>query len=130
MNTFKKEERLCSKKLIEELLQNGSSFLLYPLKVVWLVKPLTEPSPFPAHLVISVAKKRFRRANKRNRVKRLIRETYRINKEDLLYQFLKEHNLNLSLMLSYVGNDIFTFADLERKLKLCLIRLIKEIEKR
>lgn len=130
MNTFKKEERLCSKKLIEELLQNGSSFLLYPLKVVWLVKPLTEPSPFPAQLVISVAKKRFRKANKRNRVKRLIRETYRINKEDLLYQFLKEHNLILSLMFSYVGNDIFTFADLERKLKLCLNRLVKEIEKR
>ncbi|SMO81401.1 ribonuclease P protein component [Solitalea koreensis] len=130
MNTFKKEERLCSKKLIEELLHNGSSFLLYPLKVVWLIKPANEPNPYPTQLVISVAKKRFRRANKRNKVKRLIRESYRINKEEHLYNFLKEQQLTLLLMFSYVGKDIFTYSDLEKKIKLCLHRVVKEIEKR
>lgn len=128
MNTFKKEERLCSKKLIGELLQNGSSFLIYPYRVVWLAQPLTPPSS-PAQILISVSKKRFKRANKRNYIKRLIREVYRVNKQELLYNQLLEQNISVVFMCSYIGNEIFTYTELEKKLKLLLERLKKEVVK-
>ncbi|POY35407.1 ribonuclease P protein component [Solitalea longa] len=128
MNTFKKEERLCSKLLINELLQNGSSFLLYPFRITWI--PSSDNSQVSsAQILISVSKKRFKRANKRNRVKRLIREAYRLNKQSLLYPFLSQHDFRIVFMCSYIGNDIFTFEELEKKLKLMLIRLSKEIGK-
>ncbi|UKJ06625.1 ribonuclease P protein component [Solitalea lacus] len=129
MNTFKKEERLCSKTQIAELLQNGSSFLLYPFRIVWLPLLPTAPANFPAQLLISVPKKRFKRANKRNKVKRLIREAYRLNKEEFLYKTLRVQKINVIFMCSYVGNDIFTYVELEKKLKLLLIRLSKEVVK-
>ncbi|MCO4292323.1 ribonuclease P protein component [Solitalea sp. MAHUQ-68] len=128
MNTFKKEERLCSKLLINELLQNGSSFLLYPFRIVWLPVQVNAQNS-PAQILISVSKKRFKRANKRNRIKRLIKEAYRLNKQQLLYSTLSQNNLCIVFMCSYIGNDIFTFEELEKKLKLMLIRLSKETGK-
>lgn len=129
MNTFKKEERLCSKKLIGELLQNGSSFLIYPYRVVWLTQPAPPTPSSPAQILISVSKKRFKRANKRNYIKRLMREVYRVNKQELLYRPLLEQNTSVVFMCSYIGNEIFTYTELEKKLKLLLERLKKEVVK-
>ena len=75
MYTFKKEERLCNKRLIDGLYHNGSSFLCYPFKATWCLSDL--PAPFPAQVLFAVSKKRFKRAVDRNRVKRLMREAYR-----------------------------------------------------
>lgn len=119
MNTFKKEERLCSKKLIGELLQNGSSFLVYPFRVVWVNQPADLPRPFPAQILISVSKKRFKRANKRNYIKRLVREAYRVNKQEFLYHSLEEQNMAVAFMCSYIGNEIFTYTELEKNLNYC-----------
>lgn len=126
MNTFRKEERLCSKKLIGELLQNGSSFLVYPFRIVWKVTQLPDETTSPAQILISISKKRFRRANKRNRIKRLIREAYRLNKQTQLYTKLQDSHIQIVFMCSYIGNDILPYAELEKKLKLTLIRLSNE----
>lgn len=75
---FKKEERLCSKKLIEQLFREGSSFNLYPLRFIYI-----KQSPAAAivpQILVSVSKRNFKKAVDRNRLKRQIREAYRQNK--------------------------------------------------
>jgi len=78
--SFKKEERLKSKKLIQELFSEGSSFYLYPFKVIWSAQS-RRPESIPKHkILISVPKRKFKRAVDRNSVKRRVREAYRLNK--------------------------------------------------
>ncbi len=121
MNTFKKEERLCSKKLIEELFHNGSSFLLYPLRIVWLKHSL--PVNISAQVVINVSKRRFKRALDRNLIKRRIREVYRLNKTDNFYQFLNQNSTQLLLGINYIGKEIATYEVINKNLKLVLVKL-------
>lgn len=126
MLSFKKEERLCSQKLIEQLFHKGSSFFSHPFKVIWL--PATLTGSYPVQVVISVPKKRFKKAVDRNRIKRLIREAYRKNKAELLYSFMNEQGKSCALMIIYSSNDIFTASEIESKLINALIRLRKEYE--
>lgn len=78
MNTFSKDERLCRRTLIERLFTRASrSFNVFPLRVIYL--PCHDIVP-GASILISVSKRHFKRAVKRNRVKRQIREAYRLNK--------------------------------------------------
>ena len=121
MYTFKKEERLCSKKLIDELFHSGSSFLLYPFKVVWLKHPI--PTDGPVQIVINVPKRRFKKAVHRNLIKRRIREVYRLNKTTELYHFLQSQSAQLLLGIQYVGKDIAEYEFIERKFKKALIQL-------
>lgn len=119
MYTFKKEERLCSHKLLEKLFHSRSSFLLYPFRVVWLKESLE----VPAQIVISVPKKRFKRAVDRNLLKRRIREAYRLNKGIILYPFLQEHQFQLLLSITFVGKEILEYDFIEKKLKAVLEKL-------
>ncbi|HEY1025431.1 MAG TPA: ribonuclease P protein component [Sphingobacteriaceae bacterium] len=119
MYTFKKEERLCSKKLLEKLFHNGSSFLLYPFRISWLIADEI-PDNVPAQVVISVSKRRFKRAVDRNTLKRRMREIYRLNKTELVYSYLEKPIL---LSISYVGNEVADFPFMEKKLKQALFKL-------
>ncbi|WP_223833721.1 ribonuclease P protein component [Pedobacter riviphilus] len=83
MYTFRKEERLCSRKHLDLLFKNGSSFLLYPFRISYLFVDV--PAHVQAQVVINVPKKRYKRAVDRNLLKRRIREAYRLNKQDKLY---------------------------------------------
>ena len=77
--TFRKSERLCSKKVIDALFAGGNkSFSAYPLRVVYMEN--SEPG---VKVLISVSKRHFKHAVDRNRVKRQIREAYRNNKDIL-----------------------------------------------
>ena len=79
---MRKPERLNKKKIIEKMFAGGSrSFSIFPLRVVWLP---VEELDVQASILISVSKRRFKRAVKRNRIKRQIREAYRLNKQILL----------------------------------------------
>ena len=102
--TFKKEERLCSKRLIEGLFHNGSSFFVYPYRLVFLFRKQEDADKVPAQCMLSVSKRRFRKAVDRNAIKRLMREVYRLQKIEL-YSFLEEHSLHLLLAIQYVGKE-------------------------
>jgi len=112
--TFRKEERLCSKKKIDELFKNSNSFFIYPYKFLWIVSE--NKTDFPAQIVISVPKKRYKKAVHRNLIKRRIREVYRLNKH-ILYRNLQRKNITIAAMIIYVGNEIHETSFLEGKLK-------------
>ena len=82
--TFSKSEKLCSEKAIGRLFADGVSFVKFPLRVIYLVEELAEGEEPICQVLISVPKKRFKRAVKRNRIKRLVREAYRLNKHLLV----------------------------------------------
>lgn len=109
--TFSKEERLCSKRLITLLFSKGSSFNLYPLRFVYYTEPGARPAP--TQVVISVSKRHFKRAVDRNRLKRQIREAYRLNKHLLLADPAKAPSL---LGILYIGKEKKSFQTIQKKL--------------
>ena len=118
---FPKEEHLCRKKLIDELFgKRGSSFGIYPLRLVWL--PAAAPTTAPPQVLISVSKRTFKRAVDRNRLKRLIREAYRLNK----FRLLEGGHAVAQLGILYTGKEKSELPLLEKKLNSGLIRLRTE----
>jgi len=125
--TFTKEERLCNKKLIDELFHNGSSFLCYPFKVSWLI--VDEPLLFPAQVLFSVSKKRFKRAVDRNLIKRRIREAYRIYKQQYLYAGLQDGEKKIIFSVGFIGKEISSYELIDKKMLKLLNELSGEVGK-
>jgi len=126
MNKFNKEERLCSKKSLDLLFKNGSSFLFYPFRVTIL--SIAEPHTYPVKVVINVAKKRYKLAVDRNLIKRRTREAYRLQKESLLYSALEDREEVLLLSLQYIGKQIYDYSFFEKKLAVALKKLTTHIK--
>lgn len=124
-NGFSKAERLNSRKLIDTLFQEGASFKEYPLKFLWT--PTTSGS-VPAQICVAVPKKRISHATDRNRIKRLLRESYRTQK-GLLYQYLQEKNSSLVFMVIYMGKENPEFSTIETAMNKGLLQLIQAHEK-
>jgi len=118
--SFPKEEHLCRKKLIDELFGRGSSFGLYPLRLVWL--PAEAPTAAPPQVLVSVSKRNFKRAVDRNYLKRLLREAYRLNKYRLT-EAEGGHSVGL-LAIIYTGKEKKPFTLVEKKLISGLERLL------
>lgn len=125
MPTFKKKERLCSKKSIDFLFKNGSSFFSYPFNVKWQIT--NQLSEIPSEILIVVPKRNFKKATDRNHIKRLIREAFRLKKE-ILTQFLLNENKHIQFALIYSEKEFLIFKSLEDKIILTLQRLIKKAE--
>ncbi|WP_240775570.1 ribonuclease P protein component [Sphingobacterium psychroaquaticum] len=123
--TFTKEERLCSKRLIDDLFHNSFSFVLYPYRIVFQPKP-SEDHVSPAQSILSVSKRRFKRAVDRNAVKRRMREAFRLQKEEL-YLFLQEHSLNLLVAFQYVGKEQLPYVYMYERMGLTITKLKDEI---
>lgn len=112
---FSKSERLHSKKLIKELFDKGSSFFLYPFKVLYL----DELGISDNQLLVSVSKKKLKNATDRNHIKRRVKEAYRLNKH-LLHSTQGSKKL---IALIYVSNDLMGYPDISPK----VIRVLKKI---
>ncbi|WMJ71564.1 ribonuclease P protein component [Cytophagaceae bacterium ABcell3] len=119
--TLPKNERLSSKKIIEELFKKGSSCFLYPFKIVYLDKEdVSEKQPFP-QVLFTISRKNFRKATDRNKIRRKVKEAYRLNKP---FIFGKDKNkVPDYLAIIYVAKEVLPFKEVERKLILILQRL-------
>ena len=125
--TFRKEERLKSRKIIGKLFTEGQSFISYPIRFVW-VKMETPLSDFPIQMSLTVPKRAFPKAVDRNRLRRRIREAYRLNKHSL-YEVLEkeEPQEQRGLMLIYVAKETFDFHEIEKGVKKGLYKMGKRI---
>lgn len=121
--SFPRAEKLKSRKQIEHLFAHGRAIKAYPLMVVWSELATSEQVGYKAGF--SVSKKRFKRAVDRNRMKRLMREAYRRNKQ------LLPVNLGVcyGFMFVYLSNKPLTLAELDEKILEIFKRFEKELEK-
>jgi ribonuclease P protein component len=126
MQTFKKQERLSGQKIIDTLFSEGKIFVVSPFRVVWLEYELSGHSP--AQVLISVSKKRIKKAVDRNLVKRRIREAYRKNKDEF-YEFLNHKGVKCAFALLYNSDLIAEYKEIEEKINLLLQRFQSEYEK-
>ena len=123
-NTLHKGERLDKKKIIEKMFAGGSrSFSVFPLRVVYL--PVEELEA-DASILISVSKRRFKRAVKRNRVKRQIREAYRVNKHELL-NILVERKCRLAIAFIYLSDQLVESSIIEDRMRIALVRITEKM---
>lgn len=119
--SFKKEERLCSKKEIDKLFSAGNAFLVYPLKVVFT--EIEFPEKFPAKVAFTVSKKLFKKAVQRNLIKRRMRETYRLNKQMLVSDATSSRK---AIFFIYISKKIHDFKTIEKAMQRSLATLAKK----
>ncbi len=124
-NSFPKIEHLYGVKRIERLHMQGKAFISYPLRVVFLLVD-DENEKVPVRVMVSVSKKKFKNAVDRNRVKRLMREVYRLNKSELI-RFAVENNLKIHVSFQYIAEEILTFQEINLKMQKALDKLVKII---
>lgn len=135
INSFHKSERLCSKKLIEALFEGGhKSMSAYPIRAIFM--PVTEApvrgegvasvSAEPSvQVLISVSKRHFKHAVDRNRVKRQLREAYRLHKHLLIDKLEEGHHLAIAFI--WLSDERFKTNVLQSKMQKLLLRMSEEL---
>ena len=101
----------------------SKSFSIFPIRVVYMP---VEQGEVAASILVSVSKRRFKRAVKRNRWKRQIREAYRRNKE-LLIGELQRRVQRLAIAFIYLSDELIATAELEEKMKIALARISEKL---
>ncbi len=124
--TFNKSERLKSRKVIQSIFVQNRHLKIYPFKLVWLTEP--DEQNFSLKMGVTATKRLHKLAVTRNFIKRRMRECLRLNKM-LVYNKLSNKNIKLSFMLMYIGNEIVTYQEFDKKIKQLLIRLTEKINK-
>ena len=112
-HSFKKGERLSSRKAITSLFQSGKVLVSHPVRIIY---QLTEEGNYPAVMAVSVPKRIFRRAVDRNLLKRRIREFYRLYKPQF-YSRLEQTGIKIQLVIQYQQTGIEAFDLLEKGLR-------------
>ena len=127
MEDFPKYERICKESEIQSLFKKGAGFSSYPYRVVFLFHPVGDRPP-TCRLLLSVSKKRFHHAIKRNRVKRLVREAWRRNKSKL-YEICNRDTISLDVALVYNATVIHSYEEMYRKTAKAVNELVNRYEK-
>jgi ribonuclease P protein component len=119
---FPKSEKLCSDKLIDKLFTEGNREIgSFPVRLVYLQVSTEEISGI--NILVSVSKRHFKRAVKRNRVKRQLREYYRLNNQKLK-SMLATNNQGLLLALIYTDGKLWSTEKLNKRLDSAFEKLL------
>ena len=120
--TLSKEDRICSKKLINELFTgNGRSMTAFPLRVVFMKRTIIDDQPRAAMLV-SVPKRYFKHAVDRNRVKRQVREAFRRNKSIITQNLTDDHEA-VAMAFVWLTNEKLPSSEVENRMVRLLTRI-------
>lgn len=121
---FTKEERLYHRRILEDVFAKGISFKEYPFILLHLTTTLH--TNFPAQCAVTASKRNFKRAVDRNRIKRLMREVWRHQKQ-AVYSALQEKGEQRAIVIMYVGKELPDFALVSRKITSLVNRLKEDI---
>lgn len=120
-HTFSKQERLCGVNRVDALFKDGSSFVCYPFRVIYKeTTALEEPS---VRFLVSVSKRKLKHAVDRNRVKRLVREAYRMNKHQLSAAVTTGSAFHMAFI--WIPSEILSFDKVNQKMNASLKRLLE-----
>ena len=122
---FKKDDKLKSRKAINEVFSKGHSFSNFPLKIIWI--PRNARAALQAG--VGVSSRNFKKAKDRNRVKRLMREAYRLQK-NVLQDHLVKTQKNVSVFFLYVGKELPPHTQVYEKMGVAINRLIKFVDEK
>lgn len=123
--TLGRDERLKSRKQIERLFREGKSMNVFPFRVYYALRPLAEGDE-PLQAGVGASRRNFKKAVHRNRIKRLIREAYRVRKE-ALHLLLQERRLSMSLFFIYTGKELPDHRLVSGKIAVALEKIMKEV---
>lgn len=121
--TFPKKEKLKSQKLIEKLFLEGKAVNAFPLRVLYLQTDFDDGAKIKTG--VSVSKRNFKKAVDRNRIKRLLREAYRLNKPE----YFNNITTSYAFMILYLGKDDTNFDTVNSKMKIVFKTFLEKISK-
>ncbi|WP_138432552.1 ribonuclease P protein component [Winogradskyella algicola] len=120
---YGKKDKLKSKKSIERLFNEGKSVTVYPLKLIFLQTEFEDNSILKTG--VSVSKRLHKKAVARNKIKRLLREAYRLNKP----LYFNNSSTSYAFMILYLSKDGTTFDDIDNKMKLLFEKFLNKTRK-
>ena len=121
--TFPRSERLKSKKILERTFVEGEKVKAWPLVVRRLKTEL--PEKVPCQVMVSVSKRLFKRAVDRNRIKRLLRENWRLQKNALVQSWATDETQN-AVVFIYMGKEMPTFEIIEKAMGVAVEKMISK----
>lgn len=124
IHSFPKSEHLCGEIRVAKLYTEGNAFIAYPIRVVCNITD--EKTNARVKVLISVPKKRFKHAVDRNRIKRMLREAYRLNKQEFVMA-ATEKDLYLNIAFNYVADTELEYAVLNEKMQQALTKIRNKI---
>ncbi len=129
-NTYKRSEKLKSRKAMEHLFAKGKYFTIFPIKVFYTTQNISTPiltQQADLHAGVGVSSRIFKKAVQRNKIKRLLREVYRTEKQ-ALQSTVQSANQPLSVFFLYIGKEMPLFTDLQHAMKKSLERLESKVK--
>jgi ribonuclease P protein component len=127
MTSFGKDERLRGETEIEKLFTQGNQIYLYPLKIVFYIIPPKNVVK-PIQILFTVPKRQFKTAVKRNAIRRKLKESFRLLKEEL-YKNQIFRSLNVQIAIVYLAKNELPFNEIDAALNKIFIRLASELNK-
>lgn len=123
-NTYSKEERLKSSIRINQVYTQGESGFCHPFKYYFIHQPSSPEVSGILKTCFSIPKRKFKKAVDRNRIKRLCKESFRLNKS-IYYQNCQ--NIDCDVYLIFIGKDIPDYVSMEKGMKNFLEKLSKHL---
>lgn len=118
--SYSKKEKLKSRTQLEAVFTSGKTFSVFPVKVFFLETGDTQTRKLKAG--VGVSARHFKKAVQRNRIKRLLRETYRLEKQ-VLHKQLHEQQKQLAVFFLYIDKEMPSYEVLREKMKECITKL-------